>query len=82
MLYLIQTAKKRESSIDVAKALHQSVETWEGGLSTTGGAIVPENFFWYLVDFEWTAGKWHYKNIKDTPYEVFVKDITGQRKTY
>lgn len=56
------------------------MEAWEGGLRATGGAIVLEKTFWYLVDFEWIARKWHYKAVKDTSYEVFVKDITGQHK--
>jgi hypothetical protein len=69
---LIQTAKKGESSLDVAAALQHSVETWEGGLRATGGAMVLEKTFWYLVDFEWIARKCQYKAVKDTPYEVFV----------
>jgi hypothetical protein len=76
---LIQTARKGESSKEVVAALQHSVDTWEGGLQATGGEIVPETF-WYLVDFEWVAGKWYYRAIKDTPYDVFVKDITGHRK--
>jgi hypothetical protein len=39
---LIQTAEKGESLTDVAAALQHSVETWEGRLRATGGAIVPE----------------------------------------
>jgi hypothetical protein len=47
---LIQTARKGENSEAVAKTLQESINTWEGGYKATGGAIVPENSFWYLID--------------------------------
>jgi hypothetical protein len=38
--------------------LQIAVDTWEGGLKATCGAIVPEKTFWYLTDFQWAAGMW------------------------
>jgi hypothetical protein len=32
--------------------LQKSVDTWEAGLKVTGGALVPEKTFWYLIAFE------------------------------
>jgi hypothetical protein len=49
----------------VTSSLQSAVDHWEGGLKATCGAIVPEKTFWYLIDFSWSAGNWHYKMIED-----------------
>ncbi len=38
-----------ESSSQTAALMQQSVTTWEGLLWTTGGTLVPEKCFWYLI---------------------------------
>ncbi len=43
---------------EIVAALQESVDTWEGGLNATSGAIVPEKTFWFLIDFAWSAGQW------------------------
>jgi len=37
-----------------ATHMQQSVTNWEGLLCTTGGALVPEKCFWYLIDQKWS----------------------------
>ncbi len=44
----------------VAIHMQQAVTNWEGLLCTTGGALVPEKCFWYLVAFEHKNNKWQY----------------------
>jgi hypothetical protein len=46
---------------EVAETMQKVVDHWEGGLRATGGAIVAERSYWYLIDFEWRGNKWKYK---------------------
>jgi len=38
---------------DTATLMQKLVSQWEGLLTATGGAIVPEKCFWYLMEFEY-----------------------------
>ncbi len=60
--------------------LQIAVDTWEGGLKATCGAVVPEKTFWYLIDFQWATGRWRYKSIFECPGSIFLNDILGCRK--
>jgi Reverse transcriptase (RNA-dependent DNA polymerase) len=77
---LIQTASTGLTHDNVVQMLQESIDTWEGGLKATCGAIVPEKTFWYLIDFVWNGGEWRYKLEKDCPGHVFCNDINGDRK--
>jgi hypothetical protein len=46
----------QSSSEEVKSKLQEAVDRWEGVLSATGGAIVPEKTYWYLIDFCWHGG--------------------------
>ena len=46
---------------EVHKKLQQTLTQWDNSMEVTGGAIAPEKFWWYLIDFEWSGGKWKYK---------------------
>jgi len=54
------------------------VTSWEGLLRATGGALVPDKYFWYLIDFEQRQGRWHYCSEDDIPGSLFVHDHQGQ----
>jgi hypothetical protein len=60
--------------------LQQVIDTWEGGLKVTGGALGPEKSYWYLVSFKWNGGKWSYAPITDTPATLYMNDIQNIRK--
>jgi hypothetical protein len=45
---------------EVAVTMQAVVDHWERGLGATGGAIVAEKSYWYLIDFEWKGNRWHY----------------------
>jgi hypothetical protein len=47
--------------------LQEAVDSWEGALSATADAIVPEKMYWYVIDFQWQAGSWKYKTIQESP---------------
>jgi len=42
----------------VSKKMQQSLSTWHGLLCTTGGELVPDKCFWYLIDFKWVNKEW------------------------
>jgi len=77
---LIESKFSTIDNEDLRNTLQQAVDTWEGSLKATCGAIVPEKTFWYLVDFKWAAGSWSYKYITDCPGSIFINDIEGNRK--
>jgi len=45
----------------VADKMHQSVQLWHRLLKATGGNLVPEKCFWYLIDFQHEGNHWKYK---------------------
>ncbi len=44
----------------VALKMQQSLQLWHGLLQATGGDLVPEKCFWYLIDFKWANNRWQY----------------------
>jgi hypothetical protein len=35
---------------------------------------------WYLVDYKWMAGKWHYAMVDETPATLCIQDANGNMK--
>jgi len=64
-----------------ARCMQNLVTNWEGLLCTTGGTLVPEKCFWYLIDQQWSDGKWTYQSTKLTPGDLKVVDATGKLHT-
>jgi hypothetical protein len=54
---------------DVADEMQDGLDLWEGLIKATGGALVPEKSFWYLIDFKWSKGKWRYATVEETSGE-------------
>jgi hypothetical protein len=77
---LIQSQLK-ESPEQARCNLQEAIDTWEFSLKTTCGAIVPEKTVWWLVSFKWTGTTWSYAGIQDSPGDIFVNDISNNRKT-
>ena len=65
----------------VGHKMQGALDAWEGGIRATGGAIVPEKSFWYLVDFKWKHGKWQYMTTAESPASLSVLDLSGERQT-
>ena len=60
--------------------MQNSIDRWEGGLWTTGGAIVPEKSWVYPIDFKFDGtGKWKYKSVNEIDAHFSVKDQSQQR---
>jgi hypothetical protein len=64
----------------VINKLQEAVDLWEHWLKTTCGAIVPEKTAWWLVSFWWSGGEWRYALIDDFPSNLYVDNISGERK--
>jgi len=64
----------------IRDSLKASLDTWEGTLKASCGAIVPEKTFWFLIDFNWKSGNWRYASITDHPADLHVNDINGNRQ--
>jgi len=45
--------------------MQQLLNLWAGLLCATVGALVPEKFFWYLLDLKWANNKWVYASHND-----------------
>ena len=52
---------------DILDDAQRMLNTWEGLLEATGGALRPEKCFWYMIDFYYTQGKWKYKKQSQMP---------------
>ena len=72
-----ETARPYQQIITEMQA---TLNTWEGGIRASGGAIVPDKSHWYLIDFKWQNGCWSYATEAETPGDVSVKDSTGERR--
>jgi hypothetical protein len=66
---------------DLIPEMQDALDHWEGGLRTSGGALVPSKSHWYLVDFKWKNGSWRYCSIADCPGDISMRDHAGSRAT-
>ncbi len=57
--------------------MQQLVTQWEGLLRSTGGALVPDKCFWYLIKQVWMEGKWQYQKLNYTVAHLQVRDQKG-----
>jgi hypothetical protein len=57
---IIQSGQPWEPFKVMATGIQSAMDTWEGGLRATGGALEPEKSFWYLIRFLWKNGQWAY----------------------
>ena len=64
---------------EVLQEFQPAVDRWEGGLRATGGAIVPEKSFWYLLDYKWDGHHFKYRTQTDMPGQLTVRDQHGHR---
>jgi len=59
--------------------LQQTLDLWEMGLRTSGGALSAKKSQWTFIDFAWKKGKWVYKPTIELPGTLFMNDVTGSR---
>lgn len=76
---LIQEATTAQTAASAIANMQKSLDLWEGVLTATGGALVPEKSFWYLVSFKFEKGKWRYARADDTPGDLTMRNAAGER---
>ncbi len=69
------------NATQTARCMQNSITNWAELLHTTGGALVLEKCFWYLIDQQWSDGKWTYQPTKTTPRDLKVVDAAGKLHT-
>lgn len=57
----------------------EAMDRWEGGLRASGGALVPNKSFWYLIDFQWSEDKWQYWDEDEMPGGIQIWDTTHKK---
>jgi len=65
----------------VIQQMQKAVTQWDGLLWASGGALVPEKCFWYLIDFEYTNNRWKYKKSNQAPGQITMLDSTRKQVT-
>jgi len=65
--------------MQVANKMQQSLQLWHGLLQATGGDLVPEKCFWYLIDFWWENNKWKYTKWNDAEHTLNIPTKTGAK---
>jgi len=68
----------QSTAAQTVQSMQGSITNWEGLLHTTGGALVPEKCFWYLLDQHWMDGHWVYRPPSYTSGELKVVDAKGK----
>jgi len=63
----------------ILQQLQQTLDLWETGLRTSGGALSAKKSRWTYLDFHWKKGKWEYKSTAKLPGTLFMNDILGKR---
>jgi len=63
----------------VVAQMQKAITHWEGLLWVTGGVLVPEKCFWYLVKFKHTNNKWSYKKCNQLPSSISLLDTDHQQ---
>ena len=60
----------------------EGLNTWEGGLHATGGAlqISKDKTFYYVISFKRINNKWEYTDIHDIPGNLYARDDQGSIK--
>jgi hypothetical protein len=72
---LLRASKPGEKTYaEVAEDMQNGLDLWEGLLKATGGALVPDKSYWYLIDFKWKNGAWKYTTMEETEFELTMKD--------
>ncbi len=78
---LVETLKEEGTFQDLIKSLQDAVNSWEGSLSATSGAIIPQKSYWYLVELAWSGVGWRYKRVNEYQGDIKVRNIDGKLET-
>ncbi len=63
---------------NVVHHMQASVNNWEGYLRATGGALVPEKSFWYLLEYQYIGNKWRLASKQQHRGNITVRNSKGK----
>ena len=72
----------KTNNLEVLQTAQKALDTWEGTLGATGGAIGADDgnkAFWYFLDFKFWNGKWRYLEKDKLLGDLWVKNYDGKR---
>jgi hypothetical protein len=58
---------------ELVAEMQEDIDTWEGGLQASGGALVASKSFWFLIHFVFERNRWRYARIHETPGELTIR---------
>jgi len=61
----------------VSQKMQDSLLLWHGLLQATGGDLVPDKCFWYLIDFKWERGQWRYIQWDESAWPLRIHRENG-----
>jgi hypothetical protein len=56
------------------------LDCWGGVLRATGGALVPEKSYWYVIDFKWDGQQWAYPSKTDMLGDILITGADGKHQ--
>ena len=62
---------------EVYDKLQGVLTMWDELMQVNGASIAPDKCWWYLIDFQWTGGKWKYTH-HNAALQLMVRDKTYQ----
>jgi len=77
---LIVTDETNDEKL-VTEKMQNSLQLWHGLLQATGGDLVPEKCFWYLIDLRWIKDHWQYAQWEDQAHELKILHADGTKVT-
>ena len=68
------------SPTDVITEMQDVINTWEGGLRATGGALSHTKSYWYLLSLQWHQQRqaWQYQHTADIPGQLTIQGPGGR----
>ena len=64
---LVHSWRDGSNEAEFLAEVQRVIDTWQGGLHATGGALAPEKSYWYWIGFRWHRGQWQYQTADDLP---------------
>jgi hypothetical protein len=80
---LPHTSSHDTTGEEILDQMQEVLDTWDGGIRATGGALVPRKSHWYLIEFKCgTTGKWSYRKQSEVPENLTLPSLTeeGERE--
>jgi hypothetical protein len=66
---------------DLIPQMKKVMDTCEGLLHATGGALRDDKSYWYFLDYKFQQGCWKYKTKQDIPVDIDIKVVDARGNT-